>query len=102
MNASLASTSDLTWLVSHSPFMHTNASLMSTNDGLVLTKQTDRAANRYLLSTLSTADKSLKTSHSKKFMKNFSTISERHPSPHLGRKRNSRPPASGCHETYRR
>jgi hypothetical protein len=75
MNASLVSTSDLTWPESHSPFMHTNASLMSTNDGFVLTKQTDRAANRYLLSALSTADKSLKTSHSKKSMKNFSTIS---------------------------
>jgi hypothetical protein len=75
MNASLVSTSDLTWPVSHSPFMHTNASLMSTNDGLVLTKQTDRAANRYLLSTLSTTAKSLKTSHSKKSMKKFSWIS---------------------------
>jgi hypothetical protein len=50
-------------------FMRTNASLMSTNDGFVLTKQTDRAANRYLLATLSTAAKSLKTSHSKKSLK---------------------------------
>jgi hypothetical protein len=107
MNASLVSTSDLTWPESHSPFMHTNASLMSTNDGFVLTKQTDRAANRYLLSTLSTADKSLKTSHSKKSMKNFSTISV---SRALGqqteplivpRAPTSRLRASGCRETYR-
>jgi hypothetical protein len=75
INASFASTSDLTWPLSHSPFMSTNASLMRTNDGFVLTKQTDRAANRYLLSTLSTADKSLKTSQSKKSMKKFSWIS---------------------------
>jgi hypothetical protein len=56
--------------------MSTNASLMSTNDGLILTKRTDRAANRYLLAIRSSAGKSLKTSHSKKLVENFSTISE--------------------------
>ena len=71
-NASFVRTSQLTCHQSTSPLVSTNESLVRTNDRFMLVFATDLFSNGYLLYSLSSPAKSLKTSHRLFLHKRFS------------------------------